>query len=139
MKLCIILAIFTIFLIVSSKALRTNRQIFFPDDSDESDEFPNNIDYGNRYPVRPTRPTRTTRPSNPTRLTSTSSTVATSTQYSRRIEDCVEGCITRTTGEYNPVCGSDQRTYQNINRFECAVSCGYQITIARNQSCPSVG
>lgn len=35
---------------------------------------------------------------------------------------CERTC--RTTPEYNPVCGDDNVTYRNINRFKCTQQCG---------------
>lgn len=35
---------------------------------------------------------------------------------------CLNGCL--STHEYNPICGSDQMTYQNIQRLNCARQCG---------------
>lgn len=35
---------------------------------------------------------------------------------------CMANC--QATNQYNPVCGSDNQTYMNMERFNCAVRCG---------------
>lgn len=37
---------------------------------------------------------------------------------------CIERCIESTLSNYNPVCGSDNQTYHNQERFDCANECG---------------
>ncbi|KAJ0183190.1 hypothetical protein K1T71_001166 [Dendrolimus kikuchii] len=46
---------------------------------------------------------------------------------------CYGSC--NRTPEYNPVCGSNNVTYDNIGRFSCAQACGLQITLKRNSPC----
>lgn len=156
MKIFLISTTISIFLIISINSLKIKRQIIFPDDSDES---PNEID--NRYPSRPFRPFPPGTPFRPTRLTrptrvttSSSSTVGTSTQrtYPRSVQgnilfslnfctflnqnfhlECVDGCILRTTGEFNPVCGTDMQQYHNENRMNCAIDCGYRKLITEKK------
>lgn len=40
--------------------------------------------------------------------------------------ECNRNCITTT--EYSPICGSDQVTYNNIRRLECANRCGQRLS-----------
>lgn len=47
---------------------------------------------------------------------------ATSVVYSDEFYDCMSQC--RTTNEWNPVCGSDNNNYNNIEKLNCANSCG---------------
>ncbi|CAG9769358.1 unnamed protein product [Ceutorhynchus assimilis] len=49
---------------------------------------------------------------------------------------CEDRCS--TTQQYNPVCGSNNVTYINKARFDCAVRCGRRIRIASNKACPRV-
>ncbi|KAI5636271.1 hypothetical protein NE865_11035 [Phthorimaea operculella] len=46
-------------------------------------------------------------------------------------------CISRcpTTGEYNPVCGTDLVTYNNPGRLYCAQSCGSEVQVLRRGPC----
>ncbi|XP_052859621.1 uncharacterized protein LOC128266872 [Anopheles cruzii] len=41
---------------------------------------------------------------------------------SRAFYSCMSGCL--TLSQYNPVCGSDQTTYHNEYKLECANRCG---------------
>lgn len=40
------------------------------------------------------------------------------------VETCRDGCTSRTTSQYNPVCGSDNQNYHNRERLDCAQECG---------------
>lgn len=46
------------------------------------------------------------------------------TTLSPAVQQCTDGCVTQTTSEYNPVCGSDNQNYHNPARLECAQQCG---------------
>ncbi|XP_045494922.1 GATA zinc finger domain-containing protein 14-like isoform X1 [Colias croceus] len=46
---------------------------------------------------------------------------------------CVQDCPTST--RYEPVCGSDNITYYNREKFECAVKCGVDVMIVRKGPC----
>ncbi|XP_038214691.1 putative uncharacterized protein DDB_G0282499 [Zerene cesonia] len=46
---------------------------------------------------------------------------------------CVQDCPTST--RYNPLCGSDNITYFNREKFECAVKCGIDVMIVRKGPC----
>lgn len=35
---------------------------------------------------------------------------------------CFDACP--TTSQYSPVCGSDQQSYHNMAKFDCAIACG---------------
>ncbi|XP_055703011.1 uncharacterized protein LOC129801738 [Phlebotomus papatasi] len=40
---------------------------------------------------------------------------------------CFDACP--TTSQYSPVCGSDQQSYHNMAKFDCAVACGANIQV----------
>ncbi|XP_018349741.1 PREDICTED: sphingosine kinase B-like isoform X2 [Trachymyrmex septentrionalis] len=44
-------------------------------------------------------------------------------------------CPCSATAEYNPVCGTDNVTYWNIGRFNCAKNCNPQLEIRVIRSC----
>lgn len=56
-----------------------------------------------------------------TTVASTSSTTATP-----EFLNCTRN-VCLTTNEYNPVCGSDQVSYQNIRKLDCANRCGQNL------------
>nr|WGN96279.1 setae polypeptide [Ochrogaster lunifer] len=68
-----------------------------------------------------------------TSTTSTPSTITTSGNGAA-IKRCQANCP--VTAEYNPVCGSDNNTYDNPGRLECAQNCGLKITLLRKSRCP---
>ncbi|XP_068634040.1 uncharacterized protein [Battus philenor] len=47
---------------------------------------------------------------------------------------CIESCP--TTSEYNPICGTNNVTYQNRGRMECAKACGVDVELKRLSPCP---
>ncbi|XP_018361854.1 PREDICTED: putative uncharacterized protein DDB_G0286751 [Trachymyrmex cornetzi] len=44
-------------------------------------------------------------------------------------------CPCTATAEYNPVCGTDNVTYWNIGRFNCAKNCNPQLEIRVIRAC----
>lgn len=44
-------------------------------------------------------------------------------------------CPCVATAEYNPVCGSDNITYWNMGRFNCAKNCNPQLEIKVIRAC----
>lgn len=46
------------------------------------------------------------------------STLTPSPEYQKCILNCP------TTGEYNPVCGTNSQTYSNVGKLNCAGKCG---------------
>ncbi|XP_053604984.1 uncharacterized protein LOC128672102 [Plodia interpunctella] len=48
---------------------------------------------------------------------------------------CLRECP--ITPEYNPVCGTDDITYWNPGRLQCAISCGIDVGIKRQSICPT--
>lgn len=67
-----------------------------------------NQPFVNQSPNRP-RPPTTARPVIPSAI-------------GPRPSECETNCL--TTNQYNPVCATDNVTYNNIGRFDCAVNCG---------------
>lgn len=52
-----------------------------------------------------------------------------------KLADCIRTCP--VTGEYNPVCGTNNVTYTNPARLECARNCGVNVQLTRSKSCTS--
>lgn len=63
-------------------------------------------------------PTQRPRPSSSTTDSSGTTTTTASPAYTA----CLAGC--NATPQYNPVCGSDRVTYNNMGRLRCANQCG---------------
>ncbi|XP_017028773.1 uncharacterized protein Kaz1-ORFB [Drosophila kikkawai] len=57
--------------------------------------------------------------------TITTTTASTPANQEPRYLACLQTCP--ITSEYNPICGSDNNNYYNLNRFNCAVGCGLDI------------
>ncbi|XP_055372018.1 uncharacterized protein LOC129606000 isoform X2 [Condylostylus longicornis] len=51
----------------------------------------------------------------------------------QQVRDCLNACP--TTNEYNPVCGSDQISYGNVQKLECASRCGQNVQVTRQGRC----
>ncbi|XP_070504990.1 uncharacterized protein [Chironomus tepperi] len=60
-----------------------------------------------------------------------------STTLAPQVLSCIERCIDTTLSNYNPVCGSDNQTYHNQERFDCANECGANLRKTQNGACPS--
>lgn len=120
-----------VFTITSGAPRPQNDQIFFPDTDLEDRYFdpPNNNQNQNR-PNRPDRlPNLNQWFTNPSRPSSTRPPFRRTTQrpvipsaIGPRPSRCETSCL--TTPEYNPVCGSDSVTYNNLGRLRCAAGCG---------------
>ncbi|XP_047990311.1 uncharacterized protein LOC125229502 [Leguminivora glycinivorella] len=96
-----------------------------PNDADRV-VFP---DFNNQVP--------TTRSPRPTRPVTTSTTTARTTTTDRTLIDlviCIRACP--VTAEYNPVCGTNNVTYNNPGALQCARNCGLNVGIARQSPCP---
>lgn len=48
---------------------------------------------------------------------------------------CETRCL--TTPQYDPVCGDNNITYNNLARYQCAIRCGLNIRIKFYRACPS--
>ncbi|CAH2046958.1 unnamed protein product, partial [Iphiclides podalirius] len=56
--------------------------------------------------------------------------------YQRNVDECISQCP--TTSEYNPVCGTNRVTYNNLGRLECARYCGVDVKVLRKLPCSLV-
>ncbi|XP_063362792.1 mucin-2-like [Cydia amplana] len=86
-------------------------------------------DFNNQVP--------TTRAPQPTRPVTTSTTTVRPTTTDRSLLDlviCIRACP--TTSEYNPVCGTNNVTYNNPGALQCARNCGINVGVARQAPCP---
>ncbi|CAO1370986.1 unnamed protein product, partial [Diamesa serratosioi] len=59
----------------------------------------------------------------------------TTTPLPPAVRDCVQNCPSKTTSEYNPVCGSDGLNYPNPARLTCAQQCGATVNEVRRGTC----
>uniref|UniRef100_A0A2A4JJ29 Kazal-like domain-containing protein n=1 Tax=Heliothis virescens TaxID=7102 RepID=A0A2A4JJ29_HELVI len=57
------------------------------------------------------------------------------TTMSPQQRQCISTCP--VTAEYNPVCGTDNVTYGNPGRLNCAQSCGVNVSLLRTSPCPT--
>ncbi|XP_039312180.1 uncharacterized protein LOC105202724 isoform X2 [Solenopsis invicta] len=71
--------------------------------------------------------------SEPSSTVSTAST--TSTTPGSTMQGTTTGCPCAATAEYNPVCGTDNVTYWNMGRFNCAKKCNPRLEIRILRSC----
>ncbi|KAJ8723431.1 hypothetical protein PYW08_003343 [Mythimna loreyi] len=65
--------------------------------------------------------------------TSTTTTVAVPTTLPPNVLDCIRRCP--VTSEYNPVCGTDDLTYNNLGHLHCSSFCGVQVEFKHNLRC----
>ncbi|GLV31634.1 uncharacterized protein CBL_07395 [Carabus blaptoides fortunei] len=65
--------------------------------------------------------------------TSSTTTTAAPTRSPQNIARCINSCL--RTPEYNPLCGTNRETYNNIGHLMCAQSCGVDVEILFNGSC----
>lgn len=82
------------------------------------DEYYNNDRQTSTVANRPTRP----RPSDRPNQVATSTTPS-NNNNSAVLNSCNSECKTRTVMEYNPVCGSNEITYQNVRFLRCVADC----------------
>jgi hypothetical protein len=54
------------------------------------------------------------------------------------VQNCNNRCPESITPEYNPVCGSDQQTYNNRGFLECARRCGTNVQFVRDGRCEPI-
>ncbi|XP_066996901.2 agrin isoform X2 [Anabrus simplex] len=45
-------------------------------------------------------------------------------------------CNCQSTGEYNPVCGTNNVTYDNPGKLKCAAACGTRVELSFTGQCP---
>ncbi|KRF98969.1 uncharacterized protein Dwil_GK27283 [Drosophila willistoni] len=69
--------------------------------------------------------------------TATPPSTATASALSPRYFACLQSCP--ATSEYNPICGTDNVSYYNGAKFNCAVQCGNNIQRLNSGACPSLG
>lgn len=97
-------------------------------------------------PVDRTRPRSTTDRTDSTTVKITGTTERTSTTRatpapvtpgSEAYERCIASCL--TTPEYNPVCGTDNVSYDNPGRLGCAATCGKTVSLSFYGRCGADG
>lgn len=69
--------------------------------------------------------------------TTTRATPAPVTPGTPDYEKCISSCV--FTAEYNPICGTDNITYENPGRLNCAVLCGKNIKTNSYGRCSADG
>ncbi|XP_049872764.1 sporozoite surface protein 2-like [Pectinophora gossypiella] len=65
-----------------------------------------------------------------------STTANPNTKSPLAIANCIRSCP--VTSEYNPVCGTNNVTYGNPGRLDCAAYCGVDVSLQRNSACTAV-
>ncbi|XP_063989409.1 uncharacterized protein LOC135168797 isoform X2 [Diachasmimorpha longicaudata] len=128
-----LVGIFLIFTLTPTHARPQNDIVeadgfIFDGPADRSAKFPNDNGRTPRDfpPLNPPIPT-------PPNSGDTSGT--TTTTPSPAMTRCMQNCP--VTGQYNPVCGSDNVVYSNIGKLECAASCGTPVTFRHFGQCSS--
>ncbi|XP_047359263.1 uncharacterized protein LOC124952830 [Vespa velutina] len=71
------------------------------------------------------------------RVPTTRATPPPITPGSEAYENCIARCL--VTPEYNPVCGTDNISYDNPGKLNCAVSCGKKISLSAYGRCSADG
>ncbi|KAI4489268.1 hypothetical protein M0804_004766 [Polistes exclamans] len=102
----------------------TSNTIAFPQMNLNLDDFSQVNGFAFDGPIR----TTSQRPANNGIMditTTTRATPAPVTPGPPGYEECISSCA--VTAEYNPVCGTDNITYENPGRLNCAVLCGKNI------------
>nr|XP_022919802.1 ovomucoid-like [Onthophagus taurus] len=56
-------------------------------------------------------------------------------RQSNTFQSCFDACKDFTTREYNPICASDDVTYNNRGAFNCAQRCNEALTISFFGTC----
>jgi len=107
-------------------------------------ENPDSIDSNFGRPDRRPRPTRPrpTRPRPtvaPTVAPTAAPTVTDANQGTTTVNPELDACLRRcaTTPQYNPVCGTNRRTYDNEQRLKCAKRCGVDVEVSFLGTCGS--
>ncbi|KAG5668870.1 hypothetical protein PVAND_016790 [Polypedilum vanderplanki] len=59
-----------------------------------------------------------------------------STRPSPQVQACIDSCVENTPGQFDPLCSTDNKTYHNFERFNCAVDCGLNVQVMRRGACP---
>ncbi|KAL2724120.1 solute carrier organic anion transporter family member 5A1-like [Vespula squamosa] len=70
-------------------------------------------------------------------ITTTQATPVSVTPTSEVYENCITSCL--VTPEYNPVCGTDNISYDNPGKLNCAIGCGKKITLNSYGRCSADG
>ncbi|XP_043676457.1 uncharacterized protein LOC122633045 [Vespula pensylvanica] len=70
-------------------------------------------------------------------MTTTGATPVSITPGSEAYENCINSCL--VTQEYNPVCGTDNISYENPGKLNCAVGCGKKISLVSYGRCSADG
>ena len=72
----------------------------------------------------------------PTTPSGATTTTTASPQYQR----CFSDCTATVTKQYNPVCGNNGQSYNNMKLLECAQRCGLRVQYESPGTCgPSPG
>ncbi|CAG9810055.1 unnamed protein product [Chironomus riparius] len=124
--------LFAVILLVAVNCQRIKRQVTFPDDESESEKKVSERGYWGHHSRRTRRP----RPARPTKTSPiTTSSAPDTNEVPQHIQECIEECPRRTTSEYNPVCGTNDQTYNNSNQLICAADCGLNVQFRRVGAC----
>lgn len=104
---------------------------------DQGQEAPQHIASASTTTVTPSTTTPTVPPAAGRNEPMPGIASAASVVYSDEFYECMSQC--RTTNEWNPVCGSDNNNYNNIEKLNCANSCGGNVQELRKGPCRPAG